>query len=405
MITMTDAQYLFDLAAKQYNDVADSIENHFETVAVQIREWLPQTAKPPPPPPRRLPLASTSQSIQRWISHNRALSAGIVAFVSTGALYVFIQTSNQYKRRKAKRSKNGARTEVVVLAGSPTSPITTSLALDLERRGFIVYVITSTPEEEQYVRNHSRVDVLPLTLDLLYPDAAQDQIGRFHHLLSRHHHAIEGAPAHVLRLKGIILIPQTQSAIGSVSDLSPSVWSTALNAKVLNTIVTIQHLLPLVTDFHSRILLLTPSVITSLRPSQHAIESTVCSALEAFAASLASELRPQGLHLCHFKLGNLDLPGSKTRDEYGVRKVKGSPMRKLHESVFDALQAQRPSQTWHVGKGSLVYDVIGGWLPGGVVGWMMGLRKPSLQAIEYTPDTSDEGSESSVQWEKVEQMV
>lgn len=57
---------------------------------------------------------------------------------------------------------------MTVIAGSPTSPMTTALALDLERRGFIVYIITSTPEDEQHVRNQSRVDILPLNLDLLY---------------------------------------------------------------------------------------------------------------------------------------------------------------------------------------------------------------------------------------------
>lgn len=55
-----------------------------------------------------------------------------------------------------------------VLAGSPTSATTSALALDLERRGFIVYVITSTAEDEQHVRNQSRVDLLPLNVDLVY---------------------------------------------------------------------------------------------------------------------------------------------------------------------------------------------------------------------------------------------
>lgn len=183
-------------------------------------------------------------------------------------------------------------------------------------------------------------------------------------------------------------------------------WSTALNAKVLNTILTTQQLLPLITDFHSRLLILTPSVIPSLKAPEHAIESTVYSALEAFAASLASELRPLNIQLCHFKLGSLELPGAKHRDNT-VSRIKGTSVRKLHESVFDALQAKRPRRAWYVGRGSLTYDMIGGWLPAGVVGWMMGMQKPKPreEAPEELLELQYEGSDSSVQWEKVEQVA
>lgn len=54
-----------------------------------------------------------------------------------------------------------------VVAGSPSSPITKSIVLDLERRGFIVYVITQTTEEEQAVQNEGRVDIRPLHLDIV----------------------------------------------------------------------------------------------------------------------------------------------------------------------------------------------------------------------------------------------
>lgn len=181
-------------------------------------------------------------------------------------------------------------------------------------------------------------------------------------------------------------------------------WSTALNAKVLNTILTTQQLLPLVTDFHSRILLLIPSVMSSLKAPNHAIESTVHSALEAFAASLASELRPLNVRLCHFKLGNIELPGSKQRGDAAISRVKGTSIRKLHESVFDALQAKRPRRTWYVGRGSLTYDFIGGWMPAGVVSWMMGLQKPREVPLEDTAEQF-EGSDTSVQWEKLEQIA
>ena len=225
--------------------------------------------------------------------------------------------------------------------------------------------------------------------------------------MSRHHYAVEGAEPHRLTLAGVILVPEIQSPTAPITEISPDAWSTALNAKVLNTILLTQNLLPLVTDFNSRILLLTPSVVSSLRPPHHAVESTVSGALEAFTASLAAELQLQSVPVCHFKLGNLELPGCRQRNEPGaVARVKGTSMRKLHETVFDALHAKRPSRTWHVGRGSLVYDVIGGWLPGGVVGWMLGMQSPVNKAVvPKSQELLEDDSESSVQWEKIEQLA
>ncbi|KAH0342097.1 DUF1776-domain-containing protein, partial [Aureobasidium melanogenum] len=404
---MTDAQYFIDSARQQYNDLAGGLERHFENVATQLRDWLPEQMRPrppPPPPPRSLSPATYWNQINRWISRNTALSAGIFAFVGTGAVLVFIQRSTHVKKRRARKSNNGARTEVVVLAGSPTSPLTTAIAMDLERRGFIVYVITSTREDEEHLRKQLRPDVLPFDLDLIHPDKAEGQMQRFHHFLSRHHHAFDGASAHRLTLAGVILVPDVSSVtVGSIAQLSPEAWSTALNAKVLHTITVARYMLPLVTEFKSKILLLTPNVISSLRPPYRAIESTVSSALGAFAASLSSELGLQGLHACHFKLGNIEIAGSKQRRDESrrIRGALGTPIRKLHEAMFDALHSSNPSRTWHVGRGSLIYDFIGSWIPSGVVGWMLGLQHAPGNEDQHTPESEDSSSDRSITWEKI----
>lgn len=157
-------------AARQYNDTAEVIERHFESVADQIRDWIPRRGQfaAPPPPPRRLPPVSYLSSLQTWALKHRAVSAGLVAFFGTGAVYLFLQSRSYKQRRRAKRTAHGARTEVVVLAGSAMSPLTTALALDLERRGYVVYVVTNSPEDIQHVRSQSRVDVLPFNLDLVH---------------------------------------------------------------------------------------------------------------------------------------------------------------------------------------------------------------------------------------------
>lgn len=81
--------------------------------------------------------------------------------------YVIRKKSNYRKKRRAKRAATGARQEVVVIAGSPSEPITRSISLDLERRGFIVYVVCNTIEEEVLVQNESRQDIKPLMIDIV----------------------------------------------------------------------------------------------------------------------------------------------------------------------------------------------------------------------------------------------
>ena len=54
----------------------------------------------------------------------------------------------------------------IVVAGLPHEPATRSIASDLERRGYIVYVTVSSAEEEQIVQSENRPDIRPLWLDL-----------------------------------------------------------------------------------------------------------------------------------------------------------------------------------------------------------------------------------------------
>ncbi|KAK5124143.1 hypothetical protein LTR85_001846 [Meristemomyces frigidus] len=406
---MTDAQQLFDYARRQFNDIADDVERHFEQVAGQLREWMPADAPfvRSPPPPRRLPPATTLQIAQRWMLRHRALTAAAVAFLVTGSVgaFVFVKSRDTKRKRRARRSASGVRTDVVVIAGAVANPLTSALYLDLERRGFVVYVVANTHEDEHYIRSQSRVDLLPLNLDLVNPFAAQDQLARFRGLLEREHLAFDGAEPHQLNFAGLVLVPDTQATPARVDEISSEEWSDALNAKVLNTIATTQLFLPTVTEHKAKVLLLTPSVTPALKLPLHAVENTVYGALEGFTSSLAAELKQDGVAVSHFKLGNIDIPSvtaKQRRDGVAKPMLKATPLRKLHDSVFDALVAKRPSRTWHVGRGSLAYDIIGSWMPPTVIGWMMGAsRRPVV--VEDVKEEEMQGSQGSLTWEKIDQ--
>lgn len=159
------------------NSFTEAIDRHFESVGRSFRDafrdtpWLPKSIKPKPPRvPHRVPVVAVPlgyfEATRVWVSEHRAWTAAVVAFVGTGAFIVWRRRRNDRVKRRAGRAKNGSRTEVVVLAGSPHSPLTRSLSLDLERRGFIVYIPVSTLSEEQTVRSESRADIRPLNMDI-----------------------------------------------------------------------------------------------------------------------------------------------------------------------------------------------------------------------------------------------
>ncbi|KAK8203816.1 hypothetical protein IWZ01DRAFT_96091 [Phyllosticta capitalensis] len=446
-MTSDDQHFLHVLAGvssdirKFSADLADATDKHFESVAISIREtlanstWLPKSARPSPPP-RAVVSASSSylERAQDWISRNRAIIAAIIAFIGTGTFVMYQQKKSYTRKRRARRASNGARTEVVVIAGPPASPITRSLCTDLERRGFIVYVVVSSPEEEQLVQGEFAVR--PLLLDIANPLDAQYTIERFTNTLLSPHHAFPGASAHKMNFAGLVHVPDLIYPSGPVETIPPEYWSDALNAKVLNTIATTQAFLPVVCQFKSRVVLLTPSIVSSLKPPFHSVQSTIVGALEGFASSLSGELGTIGIDLCHIKLGTFDCSGvgnkqslqsireghpdawpASTRMLYAENYVtqsrvaasrglfadngsvaKGSSLRELHNAVFDCLTRRRAQQVWRVGRGSVAYDIVGKWVPSGLVRWMLGIRPGgAARAVDAEPQLKD-----SVAWEKVE---
>lgn len=57
-------------------------------------------------------------------------------------------------------------------------------------------------------------------------------------------------------------------------------------------------------------------------------------------------------------------------------------MRELNNAVFDAMTSGRGG-TVRVGMGSRTYGFVGRWVPRGLVGWMMGVRKVGENKGEF----------------------
>ncbi|KAF7592972.1 hypothetical protein BBP40_012208 [Aspergillus hancockii] len=455
----SDDQFFFDYLAsiphdvRRYSlEVADSIDKQVDHAAKVIRDtlshlsWLPSSVRPSAPPPRVRASQSFVDRAHGWVLRNRAWSAAILAFVGTTSLLYFGNKKLSTKRRKARRAGNGARKEIVVVAGSPYEPMTKAIAADLERRGYIVYITVSSEDEQQLVQSQNRMDIRPLWLDpTTTPSSASEihpSLNEVHNLITQPQWPMPGVPPHTCQLSGLILVPSPNYATGPLATIPASSWADTVNTRLLSPILTTQLFLPLLTtrNTNSTIVLIYPSISSSLYAPFTSPEVTATRALSGFATSLRRELfllQHSNIDVVELKLGNIDLGPqyrnaqsqitgtevltwtTQQRSLYGSQylssieqrpvasvgpsMVRGSHARTLYYAVSDALEPaskdifgrkKRKTPVIYAGRGAWSYSIIGDWAPNNLVGWMLGLRSGP-----FTPTDSPSGSETN--WEKV----
>ncbi|KAM3436051.1 hypothetical protein MY4824_004529 [Beauveria thailandica] len=449
-----DEQQFIDLLGKipvqfrQYtNNAAEIIDKGVDRAADAVRDalssqtWIPDSMRPAPPVkvPAAVVSVSTWEQAQDWVSKHKILTGVIVVICGTVVFKGFQKSRSMRKTRRAKRARNGGRTEVVVIAGSPTLPLTKSLSLDMERRGFIVYVVCDAPEDERMVQSYARQDISPLKIDTTNPPSAGSAIEKFAAYLRSPHAPGPQIKPNQLTLRSVILIPSLHYQTSPIATIPPSSFADLFNTHLLHPILTIQAFLPLLTSrlqpigekwVPPKVMVLTPSIISSINPPFHAPEATVCSALAAFTEVLTAELRPLDIPVTHMQLGTFDFAGfvparnlaigqgqhttgqpqetlvwpDGARHVYArnfvaqtssaisgarIRGFKGSSLRRLHNSVFDVIDGSITSDTVRIGLGSSVYGFVGRWAPRGLVSWLMGIRRVDELS---TWKASEEGS-------------
>jgi hypothetical protein len=317
-----------------------------------------------------------------------------VAFAGTVVVLVHRRRKAHLKKRRARRFANGAKKEIVVLA-CPTfhDPLTRSLALDLERRGFIVYVTVSTTEEDSLVHSEAKPEIRPLWTDLTstVPNPTVDihpNLEPIKELLNRSSRSSSPgttrsgqASSQGLSLAGLIVLPgATGYPIGPFLQLPPSGVIDTLNMRLISSILTVQQFLPLLSSsLPSSIVLAYPSIPLSLLPPLSLPSHITTSALSTFVRALRRDLPATSgsgdIHITELKLGNFDLgstfarstdtsanarslggSGSTTASQSAlthwhssqrmvhtraalgqISLVRGSAVREFHNAVFDAL--------------------------------------------------------------------
>lgn len=450
--------------------MADYIEKHTNSIASDIRDaidsasWIPDSLRPPrpsnggvgnffarpPPPPQGFVEQTTA-----WISRNRTAIAIVVAFTGTSIFLIHRRKKAHARKRRAKKLPNGAKKEIVVLACSTFhDALTRSLALDLERRGYVVYVTVSSTDEDSLIQQEAKADLRPLWIDLTstVPNPAVDvhpNLEPIRDLLTKSSRpsspsssrSFQGSSMGNMILAGVVVFPGCSGySEGPLALLPPSDIVDTLNTRLVSPVLTIQQFLPLLAN-HSTdpkspasIVIAYPSIPQSLNSPRQIPECLVTSSLSTLASSLRSEIHAANANITvsELKMGNFDMgsvTGTRTtaaqstgrldpsnsalthatthwhssqraaiqRRTLGQRSfIRGSSAREFHNAVFDALapaqtfkafgrfewQSMTRSNVVFVGSGARLYDIIGRFLPRGLVASMMGHRSPYHQMDE-----------------------
>ena len=80
--------------------------------------------------------------------------------------------------------------------------------------------------------------------------------------------------------------------------------------------------------------------------------------------------------------------------------ARGSSPRELYHAVFDALTQPCARNVYRVGRGSVVYDMVGRWIPSGIVGFILGLRRVHTEETDVS-QAEDSFHVPTWAWEKV----
>ncbi|KAL9624003.1 MAG: hypothetical protein Q9160_001756 [Pyrenula sp. 1 TL-2023] len=488
-MTSDDQQFLDLLAsipqdaasygARYASAVAEYVEKQSDSLATTIRDnvnveifsyLIPEFLRPepaqrvptffsraPPPPPQSL-----FGKVCAWVSENRTIIACTLAFSGTTFYLINRQRKNHVRKRRARRGPNGAKKEVVVLATTFHDPLARSVAFDLDRRGFIVYITVNSHEEEQQVHSENKPDIQPLWIDLTSttPNQGTDIHPNFlpiYNLIKPRRISSSAVNSNPVSLSGLIILPSTTYPPGILSTLPPSDILDTVNTHLISPMLILQQYLPLhyaSTNFHPhkippRVVLAAPSIASSLptatSPLESALPTTLRSLLPSLRQELASSTAPN-TSVIDIRLGNFDLlpktsrrtrsiphsPPSRSRSTLSPSPsrthphpqlalpwhsshfpslsplpsrnsniwTRGSPLRDLHNAIFDALTPPHPahialslptfglsssqphtlkipvglprSEVVYAGRGAWIYGLVGRLVPWGASASMWG---------------------------------
>ncbi|GEQ68276.1 hypothetical protein JCM33374_g1943 [Metschnikowia sp. JCM 33374] len=270
--------------------------------------------------------------------------------------------STKPRRRRTPKLPNGARRDVALVVGSPTEPMTRLLALDFEKRGFIVYLTVFDDKDLKYISSNTITDDINY-LDLSGGEDLAAALAKFSQLLQVEVVPIKGAEPHLLKLSAVVFAPNLYFPLGPVENTAAASWDRVLARISVYTRLLNSGLLDLVRVQKSKVIAIVPTIVSSLRLSYHAPETMFQNCLKDLFVTLAKELRPQGISVTQVRLGNLNLTNTRTLPASKSARVSGiaeaevrswSPgMQSLYGEQFSKTQTKSNSMGSSIGSQGL----------------------------------------------------
>lgn len=307
---------------------------------------------------------------------------------------------NKHNKRRVPKLPNGARRDVVLVVGSPTEPLTRLLAIDFEKRGFIVYLTILDDKDFKYIQSNGITDDINY-LNLNENDTYDVSFRKFAQLLKVKVVPFQGAESHMLRLSAVVFTPNLYFPLGPIENIPMSSWTKLQDKLAVYFRIIGSGLLDIVREQRSKMITIVPTIVSSLQMPYHAPETILQNSLKSLFAILAKELSPQGISVTQIRLGNLNLSNTRSlpasratrlsniveaevrswseemRSVYGDQFLKSQAkssqigsslktkgLRDLHHLLFDLIftTSRNPLVTYY-GAGAKAYDRIASFLP------------------------------------------
>lgn len=395
-----------------YNKSSDFISTQHDNVVNsdyldKICSYLPHSSRPYDIVlPRRRSFAE--RLIKRLSKHKYkslgilGLGIGLSSYCYYKNVYLPSQAPVPRKKRRAPKLANGARREVILIIGSPTEPLTRLIALDFEKRGFIVYLTILDTKDFKYVESN------PITDDIHYlnlTDSFESQISKFHHLLELPVIPFPGADAHTLKLASVIFAPSLYFPVGPIENTSIATWTRITDRLLLYLKLMSAGLVQLIRNQQSSAILINANIISSLSMPYHAPETLFQNMLKHLFTTLTREILQHGCPVTQVRLGNLHISTqnassdlkisnmvnsevrswsleikdlyaasfSKSQQKTNPIKSRGSgtSLRELYHTLFDLIYNPRPPAVVYCGSGARSYDWISRLLPESWIEWFL----------------------------------
>lgn len=366
-----------------------------------IRRWNPAATAAAAPPNLAAMVVPPKWAVWvAWAKHHQCAVATVLgAGLGCGGWYFYRHGARgERRRRRVPKLANGARRDVVLVVGSPTEPLTRLLALDFEKRGFIVYLTLLDDKDARYVELNALPDDINF-LSMAGADGVDGAVRDFRRLLDTRVVPFAGAAAHRLRLRAVVFAPHLYFPLGPAEQVARASWARVQRLQAVPLDLFAAGLLDLVRHHRCKVVAVVPTVVSTLALPYHAPECVFQAGLKAYYAALAKELRPHGVLVTQVRLGNLNLSRhprlasvvdaevrswpDDMRQVYGdhflrTQKraavgsgLKSTGLRALHHLLFDLIFApsSNPPVVYY-GTGARAYEWLVCVLPTWLADWV-----------------------------------